>query len=222
MVDFDKITGIVQHNGQSLCQVLRGVQIQGLAIINTQQEADLRGRQGIVFDKFINVADLCSLGTQEFPAGRSVAKEVPNFKDSTAAAACFMDFVQLSIVEDGCGSKGCGTLSGGDGHPRDRGDGWNGLAAKTQGADGLQILIVSDLGGAVSFQAEEYIIFIHALAIVNDPDQSGTAALNLDLDSVSSCIETVLKKLFHNGCWTFDHFACGNAIGELFWEYADF
>ena len=74
----------------------------------------------------------------------------------------------------------------------------------------------------MTLQAEKDIVFIHTLAIVDDPDKAGAAAFDFNLDTVRSGIKAVFQQLLHHGGWTFDNLACCYPVGKVFGKDADF
>ncbi len=55
----------------------------------------------------------------------------------------------------------------------------------------------------------------NAAAIVAHPDQSDTAALDVDLNATRAGIEAVLDELLDDRCRPLDHLAGGDLIDEL-------
>ena len=73
----------------------------------------------------------------------------------------------------------------------------------------------------MAFQTEQDIVLIHAFAIIDDPDKTGSATFDLDLDMVGPGIEAVFQQLFDDGSRALDDLACGDLVDQLLGEDAD-
>jgi len=65
------------------------------------------------------------------------------------------------------------------------------------------------------------IFSIHALAIVNDPDQRLAAGGCRNLDPARTGIDGIFDKLFDNTCRPLDDFTGGDLVDQGFWQLMD-
>ena len=73
----------------------------------------------------------------------------------------------------------------------------------------------------MALQTEQDIVLVHALTVVDDPDKTGAAALDLDLDPVGPGVQAVFQQLLDHGGGALDDLACGDAVGQMFGKDAD-
>jgi hypothetical protein len=104
-------------------------------------------------------------------------------------------------------------------HPRDAGDRGQGLAAKAQRRD-LVDLVIGQLGGGVALQCERHIGRRHAAAVVGHFDEIGAAAGQFHGDPGGPGIDCVFDQFFQRAGRAFDHFSRCNSVDKMFGETA--
>ena len=104
-------------------------------------------------------------------------------------------------------------LAGGDGEPRHRGDGRQGLATKSERGD-VEEIAVRQFGCRVALDGQIEVVGAHARAVVDDPDQPPSAAFQHDFDTGRTGIERVLDEFLHGGRRALDHLARSDAVHE--------
>jgi hypothetical protein len=73
----------------------------------------------------------------------------------------------------------------------------------------------------VTLYGKNCIIARHSLAVINDPDQSAPAELDVDVDPCRTCVDRVFHELLNNRRGPLDHFACCDLVREIVREYSD-
>ena len=128
------------------------------------------------------------------------------------------DFTPPSTDSD----QACGSLlvTRGDAELRHRADRGQRLAAKAERADLQQILVV-ELGGGMAIDGQREIGDGHAAAVVGDADPPPAAAIGEDVDPAGAGVDGVLHQFLDHARGTFDHFAGGDAVDDLFGKLAD-
>ena len=103
----------------------------------------------------LHLRGLGLLGAQEFAAGGQVEKQLAHLDTSARRTAGRLDFGDATAGDDHLGALGgiARALAGGQGKTADAGDAGEGLAAKTHGGDGGQILGQLDFAGGMAFEA---------------------------------------------------------------------
>ena len=71
------------------------------------------------------------------------------------------------------------------------------------------------------FDGQRQFIPAHAGAVVADADQAAPAIEEGDLHPPGIRVHGILRKLLHNACRAFDHFAGSNAVDGGFGKLAD-
>ena len=119
-------------------------------------------------------------------------------------------------------SGGCGFL--GACRHADHGSGGNAgkrLAAKTERADGVQVVNVRNLAGGVPLERERNLAGVYAASVVGDADHREPAVANLNLYGGRSGVDGVLDELLHDRRRTLDDLPCRYPRGNRRREYAD-
>jgi hypothetical protein len=106
-------------------------------------------------------------------------------------------------------------------HLGHRCDGAEGLPAKTQGGDGVQIAGVVDLAGGVPLKCQGAVLRLDPAPIVRNPDLFDAAALDLDGDHGGAGIDGVFDKLFDDGNGAFNDFTSGDPVRGESIQYVD-
>ena len=106
-----------------------------------------------------------------------------------------------------------------DRQARDRRDRWQRLAPETQRRDILD-RVVGHLGGGMAFQRQGHVLRIHAAAVIADLDPVEPAARQAHGDARRAGIQRVFDDFLERAGGSFDHFACGNAIDQMFGQTA--
>ncbi len=113
----------------------------------------------------------------------------------------------------------------GQGQPRHRTDGRQGLAAEPQGGDAQQVPgavgVRRKLGGRVALHRKGELLAGQPLAIVGHQDTAQPAAVSLDLNPARAGVDGVFHQLLDGARRPFDHFAGGDAVDGFGRETAD-
>jgi hypothetical protein len=109
----------------------------------------------------------------------------------------------------------------GQDEPADAGDAGQGLAAKTHGGNGREVLGALDFAGGVAFEAEQRVVAAHARPVVGHAHEAAAAGLDFDGDARRLRIERVFDQFLHDAGGALDHFAGGDLVGNLFGKQAD-
>jgi len=99
----------------------------------------------------------------------------------------------------------------GEGEPAHRADRRQRLAAEAEGHDRRQIA-VGDFRSRVPLDGKGEIGFVHAMPVVDDPDQPAPAGLDRDLDRFRPGVERVLDQFLDRRRRPLDHLARGDAV----------
>ena len=110
--------------------------------------------------------------------------------------------------------------AGGDGEFGHRADGSEGLAAKAEGADIVEV-VGRQLGGGVALDGEDKVLRIHAMAIVFDADQAFAASSGGDDDPAGAGVDAVFHQFLDHARRPFHHFAGSDAVHEVWRQLAD-
>ncbi len=138
-------------------------------------------------------------------------------------AAGGLDLGDFSAVDNDLRAFGgmAAAFAGGEGEPADAGDARQGLAAKTHGGDGGQILGALDFAGGMPFQAEQRIIAAHAAAVIGHADKAPSAGLDFHGDIFGAGVEGIFDQFLHHAGGALNHFAGGDLVGDLFGKELD-
>ena len=98
---------------------------------------------------------------------------------------------------------------------RNRGDGRQRLAAKSQRADRQEILHVVQFAGRMPFKCQQSVVAQHAASIVGDADQPPSAVFDLDANTGCARVERILQKLFDDGRRPLDDLARRDLVCDV-------
>ena len=110
---------------------------------------------------------------------------------------------------------------GHEGKPGNGGNARKRFTPETEGADVIEVPIVADFAGGVSFQGQQGVIMAHAHTVVGNPDQCFPALFDLHGDPPAFGIQPIFHQLFDNRGGSFHHLPCGDFIGEDFGKDLD-
>ena len=99
-------------------------------------------------------------------------------------------------------------------HPGDRGDGRERLAAKAEAGHPLQVLELGDLAGGVPVEGQQRVVPAHAAAVIDHPDPTLAAALELDPHLAGAGVDGVLEELLDQVGRSLDHLAGCNLVDQ--------
>ena len=172
-----------------------------------------RGQRQVVLD----VGGLGFVGAEEFAAGGQVEKQLADFDGRAGGAAAGLDGDDFAAVDQDLGAVGGGAvaLARGEGETADAGDAGEGLAAKAQGADGVQILGALNFAGGVAFQAEQGVVPAHAQAVIGHADEAAAAGVDFHGQARGTGVEGILDQFLDDAGGPFHHFARGDLVGDL-------
>jgi hypothetical protein len=107
---------------------------------------------------------------------------------------------------------------------REAGDGANGrqrLAAEAQRRDGVQVLVVLELGGRMALERQRQLLRRHADAVVGDADQRAPAVAQVDGDSGGAGVERVFDQLLDGRGRALDDLAGGDLVDQVVRQPSD-
>src|ERR1700761_8751840 len=85
----------------------------------------------------------------------------------------------------------------------------------------MREIVGRELGRRVPLDGEREVVRLHALAVVFDQDEIGTAGRYCDIDAARPGIERILDQFLDGAGRTLDHFAGGDAVDGSFREAAN-
>ena len=180
-----------------------------------QAETLIRMRQAVVRHQRGDVRQFGLLGAQEFAARRDVVEQIAHRDHGAAAQRRLLAAQHLAA---GDFDARAGRLLHGSRlqqQARDRGDGRQRLAAKTQRGDGEQVLDVAQFAGGVAFEGQQRVVAQHAAAVVHDADQPPAARFHLHAQIRRAGIERVFQQFLDHRRGPLHHFARGDLVGNL-------
>ena len=175
-------------------------------------------RQGRAPQDLLSVTQLCFRGTQELPPGRGVEEKVADLDRGAAGPGGpvgrenpppFHRHPHPALGWIGAGHED---------EPRDRRDRRQGLTAKTEGRDVVELVGRPDLGSRVPFESEHRVVGIHTAAVVRDPHQAATAVDQVDLDPRRLSVEAVFHQLLDHRRGSLHHLTGGDAVDQTIGE----
>ena len=161
-----------------------------------------------------DVRCLGGVGLEELASCRHGVEELRHLDHGAHWHPAVFLFDQLAAVDLDLGAVLPALGACAHGEARDRGDGWQCLAAKAEAGDFVQIRGFADLTGGVALQREQGLVRTHALAVVLDPDVGFAAVAELHLDAAGSCVDRVFHEFFDHSNRTLNYLACGDLIGD--------
>ena len=186
-----------------------------LFLVAGKPEPHVRPGQCDTGQQLRNVPAFRGYGLQKFTAGRHIVKKIPH-NDGSAGSTARLDalFVLASIYLNGCGKvrfKGTGQhLKPGHG-----GNAGQGLAPEPQGAETPQVINRPYLAGSVALQGHPGVLFRHAAAVIRYPDIFRTAFKNRYINTVRSCIQSILHQFLHYRSRFFHNLSGSNLVGRI-------
>jgi len=190
----------------------RQVMQQGIVVV--ELKGDFRVGKGYPVYFGDDVFQFVTVRFEEFPACRDVEEEVFHLEGGAVGASCrFLgDYLCGGDTEVSAGFvfPSFGT----EFHVGDGGDGSQGFAPESHGADGKEIAGVPDLGGGMPLKGHPCIDGGHPAAVVGDLDQGFPGILDMNEDLPRPCIHGILHQFLYHGSRPLDHFPCGNLVGH--------
>ena len=193
---------------------------EALATVHGQRQTDVRAQQGEVLDDGGDVPGLSGIGPQMLAPRRDVVEELVHSHTSTSWTGRGAQVRRFALFD---ANLGTGTLARAGMHldPRHRSDACQGLTAKAEGANVVEILDRRDLARSVLPERQHRVVGGHAVAVVFDFYQAPPAGFDANVDAGSSCIESVLHQLLDDGCGTLHDLARRDAIDDRAVEHAN-
>ena len=213
---FDQVAGRTGQHGKELPDPLLeagrlGQPVQLPAVVEQRQVQMCPGQRD-PRELLADVAELRVGGPQELAPGRRLIEEVPDLDrraDVAAARAdgAFVTAVDLEAV------RLVGLPRSTDGPDASHGgDAGQGLAAKAERGDAVQVLDTLDLAGRVGFEGGGQILRIHAGAVIDDGDELAAAVLDGYGDLRGPCVDAVLDQLLDHARRPLDDLAGGDQV----------
>ena len=177
--------------------------------------------QAVVGHQGGDVRQLGLLRAQEFLARRHVVEQVAHRNRGAAAQRRFLTAQHLAAGDFDRRTGGFFFRAGFEQQARNRRDGRQRLAAKTQGRDRQQILDVAQLAGGVAFKRQQGIVPQHAATVVHDADESPPARLHFDAQVGRARVERVFEQFLDHRSRPLHHLAGGDFVGDLIRQNAN-
>ena len=159
-------------------------------------EADVGPGQGLSGENGLDVPQLGSGPSQEFFSGRGIEEQVGHNGGGTLGHGRLIGFTYNAAAQVYLEALGLAFGPALEGHSRHRGDGRQGLAAKSEGGDMAKVFGHGDFGGGVALEGQEYVVGRHALSVVDDLDQPPAAGFDLDVDLCGPGVDGVFDQFF--------------------------
>ena len=161
------------------------------------------------------------IGFEKLEPGGGVEEDAAHGHDRTLGAAGLVHILNIARGDGDVGAAAVALPTGGQLDFADGGDGGQRLTAKAHRADGLQSLLVMELGGGVAHEGDARVLGGHAAAVVGHADIGGPAAAQLHGHRVGPGVKGVFHQLLDHRRGAFDHLAGGDHIGHMGGEYVD-
>jgi hypothetical protein len=113
------------------------------------------------------------------------------------------------------GGRAAVVAGGDEGEAGDGSDRGEGLAAEAEGAHVGEIVEAGDLGGGVTLDGQQSVVFAHAAAVVAHLDPLPAARLEDHIDGGGPGVDGVLDQLLDGRGGTFDDFSRGDLVHEI-------
>ncbi len=159
------------------------------------------------------VTDMAQLGRrrlEKFPPRRRVKENVFDLDCRSQRGCSGGNLVLPSPIHAQSISPRRARRPGNNFHPSDRADARQSLAAKTQGRNTKQILIVFELAGGVALHRKGEVFRRHTAAVVGHADECAAALFDPDGNLGRARIERILDQLLDHRRRPFDNFARGD------------
>ena len=178
-------------------------------------------RQAVVRHQRRDVRQFGLLRAQKFLARRHVEEQIANRDRRAAAQRRFLAAQHLAAGD--FDARAGGLLRGArlEQQPRDRRDGRQRLAAKSQRGDREQVLDVAQLAGGVALEGQHRVVAQHAAAVVDDADQAAPAGFDFDAQIGSAGVERIFEQFLDHRRRPLHHFAGRDLVGDLVGKNAD-
>jgi hypothetical protein len=208
----------VGERGDPLFPCLTRLHAQHPAAIMLDREGDRRMRHRQAAHD-VEAGGIFRLGrAQEFaPRGHPGEELVDG--DAGAGRQCGGPFGHQHAIVDGAVPAIGAARPAIDRQARDRRDRGQRLAPETERRDILD-RVVGHLGGGMALQRQGHVLRIHAAAVIADLDPVEPAARQAHGDARRAGIQRVFDDFLERAGGSFDHFACGNAIDQMFGQTA--
>ena len=168
--------------------------------------------------RFQAVRQLGGFTFQKFTSGRRAEKQLAHLDAGTHAARRRAQLAGACIQ-----AVGVGGIAGAAGNRgiRHRGDGGQGFASETHGADAFQVFQRADLGGGMATQRQGQLFEWNAAAIVFHEDLADAAGHQLDGDLAGTGVQGVVHQFAHDRGRALDHLTGSDLTDQFVGQLAD-
>ena len=177
------------------------------AVVVDEAESNIRAREGEANDKIADPACLSCVCLEKFLARGRVEEEVLHTYSGSDLAAGILDLGCLAAENVHTRTEIVRRLPREEGKARDGCDRRQGLTAKAERCDRLQIGNRGDLACRMAQDRRLGIRARHAVTIVGHTDEARASAHNLHLDGRRTCVDRILNELLDYGGGTLDDLA---------------
>ena len=202
-------------------QIIRRRELEDFTAIDHQFEGDIGMRQRAERDDVFDVGGFGRNGTKKLAACGQIEEQVAHFHDRSFRRAHVRDRQDFSARHLDLRPTQSAPFAAGQRESRDRGNAWNRFAAKPERGDALQVFGLGNLAGGVAFECHQRIVAAHAITVIGNIDERAPAVLDGDRDASGLGVQRVFGQLLHDRGGTFDHFAGGDLVGDLFGQKAN-
>ena len=158
------------------------------------------------------MSGLGRVGFQKCPPHRNVEEEVAYLHDGARRAAAALDGAGDPRLDHDFRSFGGVGLARLAADPGDLGNRRQRLAAEPEGADPAQVLNVRQLAGRVGLKRQDQVVGGHPQAVVGDPDQIFTPALDAHVNPRRTRVNGVFEQLLDHARRPLHHLARGDLV----------
>ena len=194
---------------------------EDLATLAGHAESNLRIGQRILLQQVQAVADLRVAALQELQAGRHRAEEIAHRQRRPDGRSGGSHIRQRAVLRANLRPLVRVAVPAEQGHIRHGCDTGQGLAAKAQRANMLQIVDLRHLARRVARQGQGQLICGNTRAIIRHADQLQAAIHQLHANLRCAGIDAILNQLLHDRGRALNHLAGGNLSGDIGRELAN-
>ena len=185
-----------------------------------QNERDARVRHGRLVRRLEAAGEFGFFSLEELTPRRHVVEQRAHLDPGAGSGAHLGDAQELAALHAHFRAQGVPRSSGGDRHLRDRGDARQRLSPEAQGGDAAQIPIRGYLARRVALEAQQRVVFAHAVSVIDDLHARGAARFQIDFHPRGARVDAVLHQLLEEGGWALHHLARGDLVRKRFRQYA--
>ena len=199
--------------GDPLPPACRRDELMDLATIMRERKADFWMGQCRPHERLRGVRPLGRRRPEKGPAGRNPAEELMDL-DARAAAAALRGNPTRHAPIDLQAAARAGLRATAEHQPRDLGNRSEGLPAKAEGGDLVEVFGNPQLAGGVRLHRQRQVLRFDAAAVVNHPHQGDAALFDGDVNLLGPGVECILQQLFDDTRRPLDHLAGCNPIDD--------